>query len=450
MKRFLFVLAGTVAGIIVVSSALALEVPLKYERFPDNARSFMPSGAVMVENRTMKPPGELKLPELKSNYPLYSLAKIGDSERLLVLDFKAEGDPFYNRLYFDSNGNNDLTDDKAVDGNTESPGQNYYYVSFPAVDAMIEVDGVSLPYSFRLEVSGQMTSGSGSQSAGAQNTRRSVSVILISNCAYSATFQAGGRQYRAMLGDSNANGRFDERLTMPPFMQSPMQVRQRIYATGDQLFLTGGDGAFDYSDSQLLGDFLLVNGKLFEIALSIAKLTLTLTEVTAGLAEVKIPMEVERLSLYTDDGKNCVNIYRPGAAVMIPAGTYKLLSYQVFHKDEQGDAWRVCASGTTSSPTVTAAQNSGSTLELGEPFTPVVDVHSSGGNSQSGNSQTPLNFSIEGIGKELLTDVSHVSGDLSKIPLSKTRGRETRPEEPAYKIIKSDGEIVATGSFEYG
>ena len=54
------------------------------------------------------------------------------------------------------------------------------------------------------------------------------------------------------------------------------------------------------------------------------------------------------------------------------------------------------------------------------------------------------------MGKEFLTDLSHITGTLTRIPLSKKKDLGHRPKEPTYKIIKAGGEEVARGSFEYG
>ena len=57
----------------------------------------------------------------------------------------------YNRLYFDVNGNGDLTDDKpisATEVNCPTPGLSQS--QFPRVDISLDVDGKSVEYSFLL------------------------------------------------------------------------------------------------------------------------------------------------------------------------------------------------------------------------------------------------------------------------------------------------------------
>ena len=107
--------------------------------------------------------------------------------------------------------------------------------------------------------------------------------------------------------------------------------------------------------------------------------------------------------------------------------------------------------GTNESPAVAVAPNIGAVLPFGEPYMPVItlppaDMMPSG--ARGGN--TFLSFNVEGRGKEVLSGLTHLEGSGTKIPLSKTKGRENLPKEPAYTIVKADGEIVARGSFEYG
>ena len=60
-----------------------------------------------------------------------------------------------------------------------------------------------------------------------------------------------------------------------------------------------------------------------------------------------------------------------------------------------------------------------------------------------------IELTIVGAGREVITELERVSGDgPSSIEMSARY--TTRPKEAAYRITKPDGEIVASGSFEYG
>ena len=426
------------------ASAFAVQVPLKYTKYPDGSKSFHPSGSIGLDKKTKPPAGEWKMPTLISEYPVYAFVKIGDKKRLCILDRQKKNDVFYNRLYFDSNGNNDLTDDPVFDGTLDRSNERRLNAVFPSVDTTIEVDGKSLPYSFRPDVYTSRLNQLSNEKYKERNINRYARFYLRVNCSYSGEFKVNGQSYRVVLGDRNGNGRFNDRFTFRKYDRIPRRIP--LFAQGDNIFITSGK-KIDSSDEQFCGDLLLVNDKLFRVNISTAEGRLILTPVTKNLAALNLPMKTERMSLFTEDGKHCLNMYRPGKEIKVPKGKYRLFKYEVFRKDEQGDLWVLCAGASTESPAVTVDGSSKSVLKFGEPYTPLVDVMELGDRSSS---RVLLYFNVEGKGKEFLTDLSHISGTLTRIPLSEKKDLGHRPKEPTYKIVKARGEEVARGSFEYG
>lgn len=448
MKKYFSKLVVCVLGFSLAAAALAVDVPLKYEKYPDKTKSFYPYGTARLQ-KTIKPPnGEWKIPELKSEHPLYALAKLGDKECLFIMDRQNTDDFFYNRLYYDANGNNDLTDDPVIDGALRgSPNDRSVSVNFPVVDTTIEVDGKSLPYSFRPALNGYSLKQLEKNGYTKLNVNRYINLYLRINCTYSGEFQINGKSYRVVLGDRNCNGRFNDKFTLPDYSKYAQANRRiQIYAQGDHLYITSGEKIEDY-DEQVCGDWLLVKDKLFELDISTTEGKMILTPVTEKLAPLKLAMKTERISLYTEDGKDCIMIYQPDKEIKIPQGKYKLLDYQAFKKDEQGDLWRLCAAATLESSSIAVDGSSKSVLEYGEPYAPIVNAFRLGGEPSN---KAYLSFNVEGKGREFLTDLSRISGDKTKIQLSKEEGSSNRPKEPAYKIVKPDGEVIKQGSFEYG
>ena len=442
MRKFTFRLMAVFLGFCLTSAALAIDVPLKYQKHPDKTEDYYPSGAVSLK-KTLKPPsGEWKLPQLVSEHPLYAFMKIGDKERLCVFDRQKAGDSFYNRFYFDSNINGDLTDDPFVDGSIEFRSNNRFcVVNFPAVDIRIEVDGKSLPFSFRPVASSYMLEQLAKQGYNEKNIERFLNFYLRTNCSYTGEFQLKGQKYRVVLGDSNCSGHFDEKFAR---REIKFEGRIRIYSEGDSFILTTSD-KIDYYDAQVCSDLFQLNDQLYEVRINTTEGKMTLAPVTKDLVPLHLAMKVERIQLYTEDGKNCLMMFQPSQKIKVPAGKYRLYDYQVFKKDEQGDLWRLRAAATTESPYVTVDGKSDSLVEFGEPFVPIVDVVTRGGTSRA-----YLLFNVEGKCKEFLTDLSHVAGTQTTIPLSEEEDLGHRPKEPTYKIIKADGEVVTQGSFRYG
>jgi hypothetical protein len=443
MSKYIPKLLAAYLVLSLTNAASAVEVPLKYVKYPHKPESYYPYGNAILQLTAECPAGKWKMPQLKSEHPLYAISKMGDKERLFIIDRRQAGDSFYNRFYLDANGNNDLTDDPVIDG-TSSPDRSgrSSRISFPAVDIKVEVNGRWLPYSFRPEIfENKFTALTES------NVRRNVSFRLAVNCCYEGEFQVNARRFRVILGDRNCNGRFNEKFTLPDYGRLPKEIgRIRIYSTGDSLYLSGGEKVDRY-DEQVCGDWILVNGKLFEVSISAANSLLTLIPVTEKLAALKLTMNTERLTLYTEDGKRCLSMYRPGEKIMVPQGKYRLLAYEVFRKDDQGDLWLLSASATLESPFITVNESSESVLEFGEPYLP----HAPLVNVRSGApSRCYLTFNVEGQGKEFLTDLRRIAGTKTHIPLSKAKNSTDRPKEPAYRLAKADGEVVSQGVFKYG
>lgn len=93
-------------------------------------------------------------------------------------------------------------------------------------------------------------------------------------------------------------------------------------------------------------------------------------------------------------------------------------------------------------------------LDFGEPYVVSAEVPESRPANVQGSaaakSSAYLLFTIQGNGKEDVSDLSHIKGTQTKIPLSEKEGLTHRPKEPTYTVFAADGKTVAQGSFEYG
>jgi hypothetical protein len=444
MRRHTSVLLAIFLGFCLTTAAFAIDVPLKYQKHPAESENFYPYGSNRFTVTLKKPSGDWKFPTLVSEKALYTLVKIGDAERLFVLDKQKEDAKFYNRIYFDSNGNNDLTDDSVLDGTIRFETNNQYCnVEFPAVDTKIKVDNQSLPFSFSPSIFGFMLEQLEKSEFDEKSVSRNISFMVNLNCSYTGEFKIGNQKYSVILGDSNCNGKFNDRFSVLKFKKPP-PGRMRVYGRGDGFFITTGD-KIDSFDLQVCGDLLLVKDKLFKVSISTAEGKMTLMPVTGNLVSLQLATDTERISLYTEDEKHCLMAFQPNKKIKIPAGKYRIFNYQIFKKDKQGDLWRLNATATTESPWVTVEGKGKSVVELGEPYMPLVDVR-----VRENSSRASIGFDIEGKAKEFVTDLSHISGDQTQIPLSEEENLGHRPKEPTYKVVKTDGEVVTQGSFEYG
>jgi hypothetical protein len=439
-----------VVGFLICSliTALALDVPLKYEKFAEKRTGFRPYGYSQFGKTTDPPKGEWKLPALKSKLPIYAMSRLGSKERLFILDRQKTDDKFYNRLYFDDNANRNLTDDPIIDGQFKAE-PFFRRVVFPAVNTTVEVEGKSLPYSF-IPTLYQYNVDSKSELSPKQ-IDESIYFHLSVNCCYTGSFELGEQTYQVALGDSNGNGYFNDKLSF----QKNVVFAQRtpLYPEGDFVYLTAGDsattGTLSYYDGQVCSDMLWLNGNLFDMSISTPEGKMTLTPSRGKAFPLKLPMEVERLSFCTSATKRSVMAYEPGKEIKVPQGEYRLVSYGTHRKDQKGDLWSLYAVATKESAVAIVNKRAGATLPFGEPYVPVAEIPEwSMQNFRQGARQVELEFNVEGAGKELITDLSHVSGNLTDIPLS--RSSPNRPTEPGYRITKMDGTIVTQGKFQYG
>lgn len=436
--RFLTLGMTAIAAAFLTTGAFGLDVALKYEKMET---TFPSCGFGYTEATMIKPSGGWKLPVLATDKPYYALLSLGDKKHLLILDKKNSEEKSYSRLWIDRNGDGDLTDEKPIDYILESrdaAGKKYFTFSIPPVDMTVTVDGIELPYRIMPRPSDMMMS---------QARERTIFQYDVL-CGYRGEFTVGASRYLVRLYDSNGNGRFGDRKELYP--GKAQQGSMPYYTLGDMMYISDGKNK-EYKDSQPLGDLFLLGDSMYHVKVEVPNGRMTLTETKGDRVPLKLGARPERLSLITRDGTHCLMVYKPPADVIrIPAGSYRLLFYQLFQKDAQGDIWRLMADGSDESPPVTVAPGNGAALPFGEPFVPVVTLYPIDETSDISKGDTRLSFSIEGRGKEMVTDISHFDGDATQIPLSKTKNHGEFPRDPSYTIVKTDGEIVAKGSFEYG
>ena len=440
MRKLLLALGVAALAAGLSPGAFGLDVPLKYEKPVNNQEMSFPYGYGRAEVAATIPASGWKLPVFTTDKPYNVLLSLGEKQLLIIFDKKKAEDKAYTRLWFDQDGDNDLTDEKPIDGTSQSmgvPNDGSFSVQFPQIEFSVVVDGAKLPYCIQ-----PMLYAYSNGSAGNIQFNFQYSVM----CCYTGVFTAGNTKYTMRIGDRNGNARFNDPVKVIDYKLPDRKTP--LYVEGDIAYITDGKTA-GYYDSQTLGDYLMVNDTLFEVKIDIPKNKMVLNEVKSGLLPVKLTAKPERFSILTEDNKHCLMAFKPtGDAIRLPAGKYRLLSYQMYRKDAQGDLWRLMAGGSNESPVATVASGQTAVLSFGEPFLPVVTLPSTEQMPGASKGSAPLSFSIEGLGKEIINDITHFEGGATQIQLSKTR--KERPREPSYTIVKNDGEIVAKGSFEYG
>jgi hypothetical protein len=451
--------------------------------------TFYPSGYGYTQLSLKPPDGEWKMPELTGANPAFATFKFGENEMLAAVDRQTSVTAFYDRLRLDLNGNRDLTDDAPIVGILRvDPSMKQ--CEFRDIDVKTRIDGKELPYRFsfqlyyyagriiRIGSDGKQIEES-SDDFNIQNLRSN----CLTQCYYEGKAQFDGQPFTVALIDSNTNGRFDEMLTAP---QNMSYGDDRIYYSGDRLCFAPGDRPKnDYTAT--LGNRVLVNGRLYNVEVKNAEEKLLLTPSTDATANLKLPAECKDVEITSDDFRTVVMAWKTGGEIRVPAGKYRVVNYSMERAEPNGLVWLLSAGATKNTPyTAATAENSraDNLLKFGEPFSPRVTIpewakqnwrsmsrgpvqarqnRSLFGNivdALTGSDSRPptgasiqLSFNVYGEGNDQVSGLSLARATAtrdtsSSIELSSKSPNQ--PKEPEYKILKKDGELVASGKFEYG
>ena len=421
-----------------------IEVPLFYDRYSENGSSSRPVGYAFCPLQTIPPAGGWKLPDFEGSRPLFTVITLGQSKFLAAFDQPPAATSLYKRVYFDRNGNHDLTDDEPLVGEARTFSQSTYFdCSFPAIDLEIDVGGHIMPYCLNLRLNGNISeqpSGDLEDSEVVRNMR----VLAMPYCSYLGELALDGIGYRIALGDSTANGTFDQ---MARLETDRPYSSQRLNAQGDSFFITTSDRVAP-TDGHVLGRFLALGDRIFEVQIDVPAGRMTLTPWQTDLGTLELPTPVRSMTLLSTTDSGGIMMVCADERTAVPSGTYRLMDYQQIKTDEWGDEWALRATGSGDASPITIPLNGSVSLAIGEPLQAIISV--SDWSLQQAVAKGTLRITLNMIGhvNEQIADLRRISGTNTQHTLSK---RDTdRPEEPTYRIIKPDGERITSGSFEYG
>lgn len=416
------------------AAAESIEVPLTYRTVSETVREFVPRGYMSPDFTGDAPAGEWKWPEWKSKAPLFAMLKLGDRERVLVLDVSDAKSKMFDRLYFDANGNRDLSDDPVIAGKIQRNSGGSISVQFPPVDATVEVAGRTHPYRFQPSIYAYARESAKDSKA---FPGLMIRFMLQIQCYYEGSFEAAGKKRAVILADANGNGAFDDALSM-------VTNNSGRYVPGDAVYLA--EKKPGYYDGSSFGNHWHLDGQLYAAALDASREKLTLTPAEGPLYPVTLSGEAERLMLVDGQGGKSVTCFAPGREISLPGGVYQFVDYRLLRKETNGAVWQLQAASRTGSVPVEVGADRKAEIIFGEPFRPAVAIPEWSRAVRSGRHSVYMTFVIHGAGNEVVTDVSVLSGK-SALALGR---RGSRPKEATYTISTPDGELVQRGTFEYG
>ncbi|MGA2258624.1 MAG: hypothetical protein ABSG53_28495 [Thermoguttaceae bacterium] len=399
--------------------------------------------------------------------PLRGVAKLGSKQFGFVLDHKDKKSAAYDRLYFDLNGNGDLTDDKPIDA---LPGKGWTASSemfeksaFPRMVLPVDVEGRKVDYPLSL-VRDYLH----------RPNYESVSMYLTVDAYRRGEINIDGEKHTIAVLDWNSNGRFDDVLSLP---KNPHGTDERLFAVcGDMLLidpekLANEDLSWSRPSGehrQFLGKLAVFGGKCFQVKVSPLGDELTWTPAPVPCGQVASPYVPCHVDLISELGWLDLKFEKSKPAA-VPAGQWRLLSYSIpiekWMPPEKNDkiaaetsrSWssmlkeaivgstsqspappaplrgpaklsKISADGAINSTPVTVEAGRTTILKFGPPYKPVVTI-------ERWQDTTYLVLRLQGSNREIVDGLT-------------VNGRE--PDKPRFTITDPKGKVVAQGDFEYG
>jgi hypothetical protein len=410
-----------------------------------------------------------KEPKYNSPQPLRGVVTLGSDKYGFALDAKDAKAGGYNRLYFDLKHSGDLSDQKPIDvgaGNEKEPANPTNVAQFPRVDLIVNAGGAKVDYSFYFQVYWQ--------DAG---PFKYASASLTAAVYREGDITLDGKKHHLILVDANSNGRFDDPITP---VETVGPAGGAIYHTpGDVLLVDPNPKGLEfvgYSRSlpydHPVSKLLAIDGRFYDAKFTAAGDSLTLTPCTAPLGRVTSPHEGLQALLYGDLGVLRIT-FAKSQPLVLPEGKWRLLEYTIDRTGWQpppaaakekakpaelpkaersllealwqaltggGDAVEagpvmrngptmVAAAATMACPTIQVRAGQTVTLPFGPPFKPIVTAFPMDGKTAR------LQLSLVGAAGEACNNLLVNGG---------------RPPKPQFTIKTPKGDVVQSGSFEYG
>jgi hypothetical protein len=517
LPRFLATTAVSLAILAATAVACAETCTLELKRFDQQGgsvnytyRATYPQSIFVQMGKDGTPMGNqqsvatfkrivTKEPKYASEHPFRGAFKLGSQEYAFALDAvpppdkeeKADADKAkkdenakadkkdekakavgFNRLYFDLNHNGDLSDDKPIEAKSQGTPrvmgggrQSYSFFQFPRVDLTIDDEGTKLDYSFFV------------QGQGVSSPDFSYVSMSLNAAAYrEGDITVDGKKRHVVLVDFNSNGRFGDEI----------KINKNIRASNGQLYPEQGDmllvdpksgtrdSPYDVTDSEFrhyVSKLINIDGKYYDMKISPTGDKLTLEPTSAALGNVKNPNGGFRAVIYGNQGFLKIRGDKD-AAIPVPEGEWKLLSYTIDRTDEpkaeekkpekktakKGGSMleslakdlgamlddtparanfnrhsTVTAQATDAYKAVKVVKDETVTMPFGPPYKPTVNAQYYEDGAQ--HKVLSMGMSLVGSANEIVSNMAVNGG---------------RPSKPKFTITDAKGKVVQEGNFEYG
>ena len=253
-------------------------------------------------------------PDYTSERPMYGAIDLGngtDTTFTIALDESTGTEGGYDRLYFDTNNNEDLTDDPDVlveklEGKRPKA---------PAVEALLDDAEPGRPHHLEIVVCG---------------TREKPHLHVQAIGFRHGTLTLGRSSYRAALVDVNDNGRFDD----------PFTLGTKSLELGDLLLLDlNADGRFVEAEACALGKTLSTQERCWDLAVPADGSYISLAAHPGPAGTISSRNGFFSGILMGPLG--AVTLHAGADRIEVPAGTYRCMLGNLERRDEAGEVWQI-------------------------------------------------------------------------------------------------------------
>jgi len=349
-------------------------------------------------NLTTNPPPGVKLPALNAQpYFAHWTTPMDPAGRWLCLD-RVRKSGLYDRVYFDSNGNGRLDDEKPVG----TSRMDQYNATFEP--ARVVFKGEDGPIAYHLVVR-FMQYGEGQ-----------VNCYVSSGGYYAGKVEIGGKKRRVGLFDANVNGTFNDQ-------GGEMSDADCVGVEKDKV------------ERRYLGKLLEVDGEFYriEVAQDGAFLKLQKAE-DVVVGPVQVPETITEFFAYGENGQFERKPVK--GEFTLPVGKYRIQNWKIDRKDERGAAWELMAYNFNDSARFEVAKGKPVSLEIGEPMRAVMEASEPAPRPGSRVRSKQVAFSLRFEGRY---------GETLQI----MKGNQ-RPAGPRLKLTGADGAYNYANSFQFG
>lgn len=356
-----------------------------------------------------------KEPKYVFQIPFRGVVKFAGRSYGFSLDATGKKAVGYDRLYFDANGNGDLTDDPTTSAtDVAQKGPTLSQSQFPRVNVTLDAGGEKVEHAFTLGVVCSLAGG---------NFQATASIY--SALAREGYITQGKKRTKVLLIDRNSNGRFDDVVSVKS---------NGSLAEGDLLLINpntkkgpsaGGMG----TDRKLVAKTVCIGRSFYRMSVAPDGGKLKLEPTNLQMGNVVSSGHSYRAVLSSDDFGVVVITGARDQKVVLAEGTWKVINYVLDATRAGGKRTAVEASYGNKQPTVTVEKGETAELPFGGAFRAIVT------SGRTKDKKIALRLQIVGPVGERCRSILVKGG---------------RPPKPRFVIKDKNDKIVHQGEFEYG